>query len=99
MYEVNSKGIQQIVNSIQSFISHVEFTLNGLNRAQPIWKFEPKEQYIRILIFVDGAETGTITKVALIDFDGDVVDEKVDLYEVDEKGRIIAFDYQIQVKG
>lgn len=95
---ITGSGLNKLANSIEEFIDHGTYTVNGQKKTTPIYKVSIDNNKIRIFLYLDESEgVGNLSEFELIDEDGNVFAEKADNIEKGNlKGLLIAFDFNIQ---
>lgn len=95
---MTNAGLNRLARSIEDFISHGTYTVDGETKETKIYKVTVDDNKIRIFLYLDETKgVGNLSKFELIDDEGNVFDDKADSIEKgDLKGLLIAFDYNIQ---
>lgn len=101
---ISNDGMNDLTKAFQNIIHHAAYVCDGETQTVGIYKVERKDSKIRIFVYLNENQgNGIITKVQLINNDGKVFDEKIDIIKKQEigvratpKGLLIVFEYGIQ---
>lgn len=101
---ITSDGMNDLTKAFANIIDHASYICDGETQTIGIYKVELKGTKIRVFVYLNENQgNGIITKVQLVDKEGKVFDEKIDIIKKQEigvsktpKGLLIVFDYGIQ---
>jgi len=73
MRTLTQVGISKQLARLQTSLSHATYLLNGSPRQVNIFKTELTGDLIRIFVYLDDTVSGTVSRISLVDVDGDVI--------------------------
>lgn len=66
-------GINKQLIRLRDSLSHATYLLNGQQRQVNIFKVDLDQNLIKVFVYLDDTVSGTVSKISLVDKDGDVV--------------------------
>lgn len=94
---ITEKGLQKASQAIYELLGGIRVVLmNGETQTLPVYEGESDPSHIKIMGLVDDKTTGEITKIQLMDKDGDVFAERDDhLAKTEAEGLLVSFMIRI----
>lgn len=66
-------GINKQLIRLRDSLSHATYLLNGQQRQVNIFKVDLDQNLIKVFVYLDDTVSGTVSKISLVDKDGDIV--------------------------
>ncbi len=73
MKTLTQVGINKQLVRLRDSLSHATYLLNGQQKQVNIFKVDLDQNLIKVFVYLDDTVSGTVSKISLVDKDGDVV--------------------------
>lgn len=90
-------GLMKMQKWLKSFIVKARYTVNNTTYTTELFKVEEDGEELIFYVYLDDKVSGTVTRVQLIDVDGDIFDDQVEsVSKPSVNGLLAAFRYRIR---
>lgn len=94
---ITTIGHSKTKNFIKTLVKEGRYTLNGVQYKTPLYKVDLIGDVIKFYLYLDETVVGNITRIELLDKDGDTFDDTPDNISKPEiRGLLIEFQYTLK---
>lgn len=93
---ITQTALNKVADQVLSMISHAQYTIDGVTNTIPIYSSKVTNNVVSVYVLFDNNYEGNITKVELIDTDGEVFATQTDnIQKVDTRLLLVTFKFTL----